>query len=92
MKAIDVLVAAVLIECLIYLWRITKVWAHVLVVTVILEFFRIKGFLIATAIVINFSSSILVFFFLVLMVCEACLGISLIVTLGRATGGETMSI
>jgi len=74
------------------MWCITKSWGHVLVVIVILEFFRVKGFLLCRRLVGGFLRSSLIFFFVVLIVCEACLGMCLVVCLGRARGGEVQVV
>nr|YP_010406806.1 NADH dehydrogenase subunit 4L [Labidocera rotunda]URC16607.1 NADH dehydrogenase subunit 4L [Labidocera rotunda] len=79
-------------EVLIYLLSLMKSWYHVILLMLILEFFSIKGFVICSMLLISKISSLFLFFFSVMMVCEASMGMGLIVSLTRGWGDEAIEI
>ena len=57
----------------------------------LLEFFRLKGFLVLVFMGATSSRGV-VFFFSVIIVCEAAMGLSLVVKLARCRAGGAMII
>jgi len=58
----------------------------------ILEFFRIKRFIICSILIVVKLRALFMFFFSVIIVCEARIGIGLIVRLTRGWGDEAVEI
>ena len=75
------------LELAFYVIALKHMWHHIIILVILLEFFSIKGFIF----IVLFSSirlhSSILFFYLVLMVCEAGLGLSLVSSLVRRGGG-----
>lgn len=82
----------IIFEGVVYLFRLIKSWYHVILLMLILEFFRIKSFLLCNIMIIRKIRSLFLFFFSVMMVCEARMGIGLIVSLTRGRGDEAIEI
>lgn len=82
----------VILEIFIYLLCLIKSWYHVILLILILEFFRIKAFVLCGILLITKISSLFLFFFSVIIVCEARIGIGLIVRLTRGRGDEAIEI
>lgn len=82
----------IIFEVVVYLFRLMKSWYHVILLILILEFFRIKRFLLCNMIMISKVRSLFLFFFSVIIVCEARIGIGLIVRLTRGRGDEAIEI
>ena len=59
---------------------------------ILLEFFRVKRFFLIGVLGVESFSSVLIFTFSVIIVCEASVGISLIVGLTRSRGDEIVEI
>ncbi len=78
-------------ELLIYLVLIIKQWYHVIILLLLLEFFRVAGFALSVIRWSSFLSSLFLFFFATLIVCEASMGIGLVIALTRGAGGEGLS-
>ena len=71
---------------------LTNLWHHIIIVLILLEFFRIKGFLIIRASYSISSHPSFMFIYLVLIVCEASLGLSLVTRLTRGVGGDVVEL
>merc|ERR1712058_53830 len=67
---------------------IIKRWRHVIRIIILLEFFRVSAFFICTLLCLHNFSTLLLFCTCVLIVCEARLGMGLIIRLTRARGDE----
>lgn len=63
-----------------------------IIMLMLMEFISVKRFFLVRVSVINSYSSRLVFYFSVLIVCEASLGIGLLVGLRRGRGSEAVQI
>lgn len=83
----DLFFLLVLMELIFYVFALRRQWHHIIMLVILLEFFRIKGFLFITVFPsIRLHSSVL-FFYVVLIVCEAGLGLSLVSSLVRRGRG-----
>lgn len=89
---LDLLIGVVFLELFIYLLVLIKVWFHVIILMLFLEFFSLKAFLLCTIKRLMFISPMIIFIFSVLMVCEARIGMGLVVRLTRERGGEAAVI
>ena len=83
---------AFLVEFVVYLFRLIKIWYHVILLILLLEFLRIKGFLLCRLILTTKIRGLFLFFFSVMIVCEARIGIGLVVRLTRGCGDEAIEI
>merc|ERR1712198_717977 len=75
-----------LLEFAVYLFRLMKIWYHVILLMLLLEFLSIKGFLLCRLMLTTKIRGLFLFFFSVIIVCEARMGIGLVVRLTRAVG------
>lgn len=80
------------LEIFIYIVSMTKVWFHVIIILILLEFFSIKGFVVLAIKSTNLINPGALFLFSVLIVCEARLGIGLVVSIRRGRGDERVVI
>ena len=91
-RQLELFVLCSLIEVLIYVLVITKKWYHVIILLVVIEFFRIKGFILTRLLWTQSFTSLFLFLFVTLMVCEASLGIGLVISLTRRVGDEGVCV
>ena len=91
-SVIDNLIVLLALEVFIYIVCISKVWFHVIIILILLEFFRIKGFVILALKRVNLINPGAVFVYSVLIVCEASLGMGLVVSIRRGRGDERVVI
>ena len=89
---IDLILIILRVELVLYLIRAVKSWSHVIILILVLEFFRISGFLSCALIRVGGAGPLIVFLFAVVIVCEASIGISLIVALTRGRGDEIINV
>ena len=87
---VDIIILILIIELIIYIGCLIKIWYHIILIIILLELIRIKIFLASRIRVI--SSSIIVFLILVVIVIEARLGLGSVVGLTRAWGEESVII
>ena len=80
------------VEIIIYILRAVKSWSHVIIIILILEFFRIGGFMAGSVLRVATMGPLIVFLFAVVIVCEARVGIGLIVRLTRGRGDEIIRV
>ena len=83
MDVVRLIMATFVVEFLLYLFSLTKIWYHVILLLLLLEFLRIKGFLLCRMMLTVKISALFLFFFSVIIVCEARMGIGLVVRLTR---------
>merc|ERR1712180_15381 len=80
------------LEILIYVVALLNSWYHVIILIILLEFLRVKIFVISSLVLIIQIRGLFLFFFVVMIVCEASIGISLIVRVTRGRGDEVIEI
>ena len=80
------------LEILIYVVALLNSWYHVIILIILLEFLRVKIFVISSLVLITQIRGLFLFFFVVMIVCEASIGISLIVRVTRGRGDEVIEI
>jgi len=80
------------LEVFVYLVSVAKVWFHVIMMLILLEFFSIKGFVVLALKRVTLINPRALFLFAVLMVCEARLGMGLVVRVSRGRGDERVVI
>lgn len=86
------IITALPLELALLIIALTNLWHHIIMILILLEFFRIKGFLIIrSSYAISLHPSF-IFIYLVLMVCEASLGLSLVTRLTRGVGGDELEL
>merc|ERR1711872_830272 len=85
------IITALPLELALLIIALTNLWHHIIIILILLEFFRIKGFLIIrSSYAISLHPSFM-FIYLVLIVCEASLGLSLVTRLTRGVGGDELN-
>ena len=89
---VDLLCLLLRVELVLYVIRAVKVWAHVIMLILILEFFRIGGFIACSIVSTRGLNPLAIFLFAVVIVCEARMGIGLIVGLTRGRGDEMIRV
>jgi len=77
-----------ILEVVVFLLVIIKGWRHVIIIIILLEFFRVGAYFVSALSCLQFFNPLLMFTFCVLIVCEARLGMGLIICLTRARGDE----
>merc|ERR1712015_498600 len=76
-------------EMVLYVVVYTSFWYHIIILLIVLEFIMLKNFLLIMVLIsISSVESAFIFFFSVLAVREARLGISLLAVLSRAHGND----
>jgi hypothetical protein len=88
----DLVLTITFLECFLYVICLVKSWYHVILLLIVLEFFSIKRFIICRLLVSVKIRALFIFFFSVIIVCEARIGIGLIVRLTRGCGDEAIEI
>ena len=83
----DLFFLIILLELIFYVFALGRQWHHIIILVILLEFFRIKGFLFIVVFPSVRLHSRVLFFYVVLIVCEAGLGLSLVSSLVRGGGG-----
>jgi len=91
-RVIELFSVLLVLEVSIYMLSLAKVWFHVIMILILLEFISIKGFVIISIKAASFLNPAILFLFSVLMVCEARLGMGLIVRIRRGRGDEGVVI
>lgn len=87
-----IIILFILAEIIVFCVRITKLWYHVIMLIMILEFFRLKRFVVCSLFRPPAWGSIILFALTVIIVCEARIGMSLIVSITRRRGDEAVVI
>lgn len=84
----DMFIILLGLEVFVYIISLAKVWFHVIIILILLEFISIKGFVVISIKSASLFNPAMLFLFSVLIVCEARLGIGLIVRISRGRGDE----
>merc|ERR1712228_685536 len=83
----SVFVLFFILEVVVFLLGIIKGWRHVIIIMILLEFFSVGAYFIC-ALSLQVFNPLLLFTSCVIIVCEARLGMGLIICLTRARGDE----
>nr|YP_009743045.1 NADH dehydrogenase subunit 4L [Eurytemora affinis]QIJ60009.1 NADH dehydrogenase subunit 4L [Eurytemora affinis] len=88
----SLLVLVLTLQLVFYSIALVKVWFHVIMLMMVLEFLSISLFFCGAVLVVKSISPLLIFFLATLMVCEASMGLGLVVGLTRGRSNEAVII
>ena len=89
---LNLLIVVGVLEVVIILASLVKLWFHVIIIIILIEFLGLKVFLFSSFMVRGFINNIFLILFLVFMVIEASLGMRLVGILSRLSSNQSIKV
>ena len=89
---LNLLIVVGVVEVVIILASLVKLWFHVIIIIILIEFLGLKVFLFSSFMVRGFTNNIFLILFLVFMVIEARLGMRLVGILSRLSSNQSIKV
>ena len=89
---LNLLIVVGVVEVVIILASLVKLWFHVIIIINLIEFLGLKVFLFSSFMVRGFINNIFLILFLVFMVIEARLGMRLVGILSRLSSNQSIKV
>lgn len=89
---LNLLIVVGVVEVVIILASLVKLWFHVIIIIILIEFLGLKVFLFSSFMVRGFINNIFLILFLVFMVIEARLGMRLVGILSRLSSNQSIKV
>ena len=89
---LNLLIVVGVVEVVIILASLVKLWFHVIIIIILIEFLGLKVFLFSSFMVRGFINNIFLILFLVFMVIEASLGMRLVGILSRLSSNQSIKV
>jgi len=89
---LNLLIVVGVVEVIIILVSLVKLWFHVIIIIILIEFLGLKVFLFSSFMVRGFINNIFLILFLVFMVIEASLGMRLVGILSRLSSNQSIKV
>merc|ERR1739836_366 len=89
---LNLLIVVGVVEVVIILASLVKLWFHIIIIIILIEFLGLKVFLFSSFMVRGFINNIFLILFLVFMVIEASLGMRLVGILSRLSSNQSIKV
>ena len=89
---LNLLIVVGVVEVVIILASLVKLWFHIIIIIILIEFLGLKVFLFSSFMVRVFTNNIFLILFLVFMVIEASLGMRLVGILSRLSSNQSIKV
>ena len=89
---LNLLIVVGVVEVVIILASLVKLWFHVIIIIILIEFLGLKVLLFSSFMVRGFINNIFLILFLVFMVIEARLGMRLVGILSRLSSNQSIKV